>query len=614
MTTLPKIFLSIYLVCNGLNPLMAVNVIIMNKDEHFKIKSLKKATYTRTVSMLVNNKEGLNNAILKINYSPFITLKHFEAKVTEAGTDKPKKYRLKDLEDHSYFGFESGFHSDIRFKSFVPEIKNFPAIVKYSYTIELKGFYTITPWIPVPDFEVSLIHAVYEITCPENYAFKTKYFQFNGNPQTEHIKKGLKRIVFRLNNFEALKKEPDAPHPDELFPIVIFASEKFYFDKYAGETKTWNEIAAFNQRLLQFNEIALSPETRRDIGLLKNQYPDQKELLSKLYSYFQNRTRYISIQLGIGGYKPMSPRLVDTYGYGDCKALSFYFKTIMDEAGIPSYYTLIYGGNHPFKLSEDFPFMGSFNHVVLFGIIQTDTLLIECTSQKDALGSISSFTANRSALLIDGKTATIVNTPMLPEPVINNNIRINIDSNNKALINFKSSGNELYQDICQMNAGDRKKYLKTLEVFEKINIADIECNAGIEKTIQLHGFIKNYAIHIDKDLLIPIFPNPVPVLASEMKRTMPFECSSDQNTNDTLVIVIPAGFRLNELLKGYKLRSKFGEYQCNFKESENSIIIIRYFKSKKSTFNASEYTDYVAFSKNINAFEKKKITLIKEIN
>lgn len=603
-----KLFLCISLVFYGLNPSLSVNVIILEQYEHFNIKSVKKATYTQTVSMLINNEEGLNYAELIIHYSPFISLKHFEAEITEAGVKKPKKYRQKDLEDHSYYGFESGFHSDSRFKTFVPKINKFPALFKYSYTTELNGFYTIQPWVPVNNFEVSLTHAVYEITCPENYKFKTKSLQYTGIP-TEGVKKGVKRIIFQLNNFVALKAEPDAPNPDELFPKVIFASEKFYFDNYSGECKTWNDIAAFNQQLLQYKEFPISPETRKDINLMKIQYPDQKQLLIKLYSYFQNRTRYISIQLGIGGYKPMSPRLVDTYGYGDCKALSFYFKSILDEAGIPSYYTLIYGGEHPFNLCDDFPYMGSFNHVVLFSILQKDTLLIECTSQQHALGEISSFTANRRALLIDGKSAKIINTPALAEPITNNMIRMTFDSSNKAYLNIKSEGNERYTQICRMNQSDRKKYLKILDLFQKINMENIECNPDIEKRIQVQGFIKNYSTYIDKELLIPVIPNPIPVLASEMKRTMPFECESDYNTYDSFVMVIPEHYKLDETLEGYQLSSRFGEYRCEYKVSENTLLVIRYFKSKKSKFAATDYADYINFSKNINAFEKKKITL-----
>ncbi len=54
----------------------------------------------------------------------------------------------------------------------------------------------------------------------------------------------------------------------------------------------------------------------------------------------QDKTRYISVQIGIGGWKPMLADDVNKLGYGDCKGLTNYTKALLEAVDVPSYYTL----------------------------------------------------------------------------------------------------------------------------------------------------------------------------------------------------------------------------------------------------------------------------------
>jgi hypothetical protein len=51
-------------------------------------------------------------------------------------------------------------------------------------------------------------------------------------------------------------------------------------------------------------------------------------------------------------------------GYGDCKGLTNYMKTLLDAAGIKSYYSVITSDETPLSFDPDFPKMGG-NHVIL---------------------------------------------------------------------------------------------------------------------------------------------------------------------------------------------------------------------------------------------------------
>jgi hypothetical protein len=68
----------------------------------------------------------------------------------------------------------------------------------------------------------------------------------------------------------------------------------------------------------------------------------------------QNKTRYVNVSIGIGGWQPMIPEDVRRKGYGDCKGLTNYMKTLLDAAGIKSYYSVITSDETPQSLIQIF--------------------------------------------------------------------------------------------------------------------------------------------------------------------------------------------------------------------------------------------------------------------
>jgi hypothetical protein len=74
----------------------------------------------------------------------------------------------------------------------------------------------------------------------------------------------------------------------------------------------------------------LSEETKAKMKVLVGDEKIQKKALNLWLC--SKKSRYVSIQVGIGGWKPMLATDVDRLGYGDCKALTNYTKALWQQS------------------------------------------------------------------------------------------------------------------------------------------------------------------------------------------------------------------------------------------------------------------------------------------
>ena len=144
-------------------------------------------------------------------------------------------------------------------------------------------------------------------------------------------------------------------------------------------------------------------------SLIKDASTDQ-ERIAILYRYMQKEFRYVSIQFGIGGFKPFPISFAEQKKYGDCKGLTHYMKNMLNAVGIKAYAALINAGTNEFPVDPTFA-SSIFNHVILCVPLKNDSVWLECTSKQTLPGVLGTFTENRNALLLTENGGVIAKTP-----------------------------------------------------------------------------------------------------------------------------------------------------------------------------------------------------------
>jgi hypothetical protein len=284
-------------------------------------------------------------------------------------------------------------------------------------------------------------------------------------------------------------QEPDLN--DEEDHRLLLAPIKFGLENYVGTMDDWSGLASFLTQLNQ-NRNDLSVDFKALIREMTASAGSTYEKIDILYSYLQRNYRYVSIQLGIGGWQSMKTADVVKYAYGDCKALTFLMQSMLAEVGIESNYTLVFAGQDEDDIKVDFP-SNQFNHVILQAMDGDQPVWLECTSNSLPAGYLGDFTKNRHVLVTSNDGGYLTRTPdykSMDWNTARSRTRIEIDSQGNAKINT----NQSYQG----NPAGDLIYLKTqLDTREQRDY--FNKNSAVSGLI-----IENLTFELDKKDSIPL--------------------------------------------------------------------------------------------------------------
>jgi transglutaminase-like putative cysteine protease len=596
------------------------HAVVRTSETLFTVKNIGEATEKVHYVITILDEQGLDNAHQIVFYNKLQKINDFEGVLYDAKGEKVKRLKNDDIKDGSA-NSEGTLFSDNRYKYAEFKYAIFPFTVEFNYETTNKNMLFYPTWIPQEDEEnVTVESSLFKVKMPAGMELRYKLLNGMTKPNMEDVEGG-KSYTWAMKGMKIYENEPYAPQWVKVGMGVLTAPSDFETEGYKGSAKTWKELGDFDN-LLAKNRDILPENIKAEVQQLVAGMTDPVLKTKKIYEYLQAKTRYISIQLGIGGWQPFEAKQVAEKGYGDCKALSNYTQALLKSVGIPSLYASIRGGNGQREVQADFPSQ-QFNHAMLCVPVKNDTLWLECTSQDNPFGYQGSFTSDRYALLATPEGGKLVRTPAY-KASDNQQIRkieVNLADDGNATAEatniFTGTLHDDYAEIkTQLSPEDQKKALyKRIEIpsFELNNYSIHEEKKRIPSaTVKMSLAVRKCASKSGTRMFLSpnlmSVENSIPP-ASDKPRTQEVELRNAYSEIDTVSYVLPKNITVEFKPEMIKFESKFGSYYADSQVKDGKLLYIRKFIRNRGKFPATAYTEMIDFYKKIAKYDKAQVVM-----
>ncbi|MDR2131273.1 MAG: DUF3857 and transglutaminase domain-containing protein [Odoribacteraceae bacterium] len=589
---------------------------VLRDDTRFTILGPGESRVERSYKVLVLTARGGEYANVMLFYDKFRKIASLKATVTDLGGKVIKRYGTGDGRDYRYGGEELA--TDMRVKRWKMGPDRYPYIIEVAYREEYKGSLFYPRWDPVPGERQAMESATLTVCDPLNLGVRYKGLNV-ADPVKAPEGRGW-RYTWSVRGIPPRIAGPfDAPWAS--LPVVYLAPVGFEMEGLKGNMETWEAFGQWIDRLMQGRD-ELPPEGIARARQLCEGIASPREKARAIYRHVQQTTRYVSVQLGIGGWQPFPARFVDQKRYGDCKALSCYTRALLQAVGIPSYYTLIRAGREAEPLLTDFP-SAHFNHVIVTVPLEGDTLWLECTSRVAPLGFRGSFISGRHALMItpEGGRLTRVRDYTGEENVTVTRVSLDIVPGGDVRLGLdrELAGVELEEGhflaMLERSETERRSWVMDAAHYGNLELQSFrfkplegdECpRSGYEVEGLLKGFCPTNG---DRLFLTPfVFTTLRDVRFAESDDHVPVEIRYPCTRIDTIAVRLPENSVMESMPGAVALKMAPGEYSIHCYRQGDVCYFVRRFTLHAGRYPAG-YGDLKSFFRQVQLHDLSRVVI-----
>lgn len=593
---------------------------IITSEGALEIVDEKEAIYYEKKRIIILNSASKANAFA-VYYDPESKILDLDADIYDLNGQPIRKVRKSEIRDVAVVDGVS-IYTENRVKYIELTHSEYPYILEFSYRQRLKGldFAVGRNWYFQDRSTSAVTSSSYTVEVPKGMDIQYQLYNLEQEPKITQSEEST-TYQWEANDLPAIKLEPYNVPGHRLVPILRISPSKFQIDDYTGSMQSWEAYGEFLEEIWSDRD-QLPEELKQQIQTLITDADNDKEKIARLYRFMQENKRYVSVQLGIGGWQPFTAEYVEERGYGDCKALSNYMKAILGEAGIESYPVIIKAsGHHPYEVEDDFV-DPDFNHAILY--VPSEDTWLECTSPITPPGYLGEFCNDRKVLLITPQGGTLARTPKLStaENLRKEQVMIELASDGSATLDYLANLQGIpHEDWRYYNyaytPGEIENKVRNIGKLPTLNLAQVNIeNApdSPQSTLSFSATATRYASRAGKRLFVPlnlICPRTyVPDVVEDRKH--PIQIRHGYSQEATIVFTIPEGFKTESLPKPQNIETVFGKYQMQVTESEGKVTLHRLYQMYDDEQTAEQYEAFREFLASVAKYDGSKMVLVSE--
>ena len=570
----------------------------------------------RVITVL--DKKGLHAADFQVSLNKgYSSLNRFSGVVADANGKVVRKIKKGDL---TYFEYSEMLADDACYYHYGCASPGYPFTVTYEWEEKHEdGIVGLPLFVPQNEYHQAVRSAHYHLEASPGLEFGYKVFNVDADVKESVGEKGRKVLDIVLDSLPALIKEPFSPSMYELLPHAYVVPATFVFDGYEGSYASWQEYAAWLHSLMEGRGV-LPQDFVLELKQKASQCGGDREKVQLVYDILASSTRYVSVQLGVGGMQPAPASEVHRTGYGDCKALTNYARAMLAELGIESNYVVI--NTEREDITKDFVNGAQFNHAILQVPLPGDTLWLECTNPTLPLGYLHDGIAGHEALVVDDAGGVVCRLPAYADSL---NVQLN-----RMTLTLAADGGVVaaVRRECRAAQYESLKFFSRLSEVEKRDFlrssldmpnADVG-GIGIEEIKDGEPFFAvecsvesgRYGSRSGNRLFLPLNPFKSTVsLPEEEERRSDIVIRSGGVYLDSVEFVLPDGFEVESLAQPVDVSTPFGSVSLNVVQEGNSVFVVQRSSIVKGRYPKEMYGALRLFVKLLSGISDSKMVIRK---